>query len=58
MEPVTAPTNAQLTHTATEHLENNARTVEVAEEATEPFIATIVRLDQSAAEQLFRAAKL
>jgi hypothetical protein len=58
MEPVIAPTNAQLTLTATEHSDNSARTIETAEEAIEPFLATIVRLDQSAAEQLFRAARL
>lgn len=58
MEPVIAPTNAHLTHTATEHPDNSAHSVEAAEEALEPYIATIVQLDQSAAEQLFRAAKV
>lgn len=58
MEPVIAPMNAQLTCTTTEHLDNGARTVEPTEEALEPFIATIVQLDQSTAEQLFRAAKM
>lgn len=58
MEPVNVSSNAQLTLTATEQPEASALSSDSAEQANEPFVATIIRLDQSAAEQLFRAAKL
>jgi hypothetical protein len=50
--------NAQLSLTATDQSENTLTTTDSAEASSESFVATIVRLDQSSAEQLFRAAKL
>ena len=58
MEPVIASSNAQPTRPASEQGDTVNETGEGAEQASESFLATIVRLDQSAAEQLFRAAKL
>ncbi len=58
MEPVIASSNAQSTRTATEQGDTVSDSGESAEQSSETFLATIVRLDQSAAEQLFRAAKL
>lgn len=58
MEPVIASSNAQLTLTASEQPDNASLASDNAEPSGESFVATIVRLDQSAAEQLFRAAKL
>jgi hypothetical protein len=58
MEPVIGSSNAQLTLTASEQPENAIQTTDSADQSGESFVATIVRLDQSAAEQLFRAAKL
>jgi hypothetical protein len=58
MEPVIAPSTGQLTLAASEQAEDGIRTNDTAEQSGESFVATIVRLDQSAAEQLFRAAKL
>ena len=58
MEPVIASSNAQTTRPASEQGDTVNETGESAEQASESFLATIVRLDQSAAEQLFRAAKL
>lgn len=58
MEPVIAPSTAQLTLTASEQPEDGIHTNDAAEQPGESFVATIVRLDQAAAEQLFRAAKL
>ena len=58
MEPVIASSNAQTTRSASEQGDMVNETGESAEQESESFLATIVRLDQSAAEQLFRAAKL
>ncbi len=58
MEPVIAPSTAQVTLAASEQSEDGICANDVAEQSGESFVATIVRLDQSAAEQLFRAAKL
>jgi hypothetical protein len=58
MEPVIVSSNAQLSLTATDQSENTLTTTDSAEASSESFVATIVRLDQSSAEQLFRAAKL
>ena len=58
MEPVIAPSTTQLTLTASEKSEDGIRAHDTAEQSGESFVATIVRLDQTAAEQLFRAAKL
>ncbi|HEY7975645.1 MAG TPA: hypothetical protein VID72_09905 [Ktedonobacterales bacterium] len=58
MEPVIVSSNAQLTLTTTDQAENANATTDTAEASSESFVATIVRLDQSSAEQLFRAAKL
>ncbi len=58
MEPVIVSSNAQLSLTATDQSENTLTTTDSAEVSSESFVATIVRLDQSTAEQLFRAAKL
>lgn len=58
MEPVNVSSNAQLTLTAAEQPETGVLASDSAEQANESFVATIIRLDQSAAEQLFRAAKL
>ncbi len=58
MEPVNVSSNAQLTLTTAEQPETGAGASDNAEQGNESFVATIIRLDQSAAEQLFRAAKL
>ncbi len=58
MEPVIVSSKAQLALTASEQPEDALPTTDSAEQSGEPFVATIVRLDQTAAEQLFRAAKL
>jgi hypothetical protein len=58
MEPVIVSSNAQRTLTASEQSENVINATDNAEQSGESFVATIVRLDQSTAEQLFRAAKL
>jgi hypothetical protein len=58
MEPVIVSSNAQLSLTASEQPDTPAATTDNADQSSESFVATIVRLDQSAAEQLFRAAKL
>ncbi|HZC04033.1 MAG TPA: hypothetical protein VE338_00175 [Ktedonobacterales bacterium] len=58
MEPVIVSSNAQRTLTVPEQPENAINTTDSTEQASESFVATIVRLDQSTAEQLFRAAKL
>lgn len=58
MEPVIAPSTAQPTLTAADQAEDGIRTNDTPDQPGESFVATIIRLDQSAAEQLFRAAKL
>jgi len=58
MEPVIASSTAQAQLTASEQPEDGIGASDPAEQAGETFVATIVRLDQAAAEQLFRAAKL
>jgi hypothetical protein len=58
MEPVIVSSNAQLTLTASEQTDTSMHTNDSAEQSSEAFVATIVRLDQSAVEQLFRAAKV
>ncbi len=57
MEPVIVSSNAQRTLTAPEQSENVINMTDAAEQASESFVATIVRLDQTTAEQLFLAAK-
>ena len=58
MEPVIVSSNAQLTLTATDQPGNALTTTDSAEQSSESFVATIVRLDQSTAERVFREAKL
>lgn len=57
MEPGIVSSNAQHTLTATETSDIGTRTSENVEQPDESFVATIVRLDQATAEQVFRAAK-
>lgn len=58
MEPVNVSSNAQLTLTAAEQTDSANHASDTAEQSSESFLATIVRLDQTSAEQLFRTARL
>lgn len=56
MEPVIVSANAQ--HAVTSDTENGSGTPETTEQSNDSFLATIIRIDQSTAEQLFRTARL
>lgn len=56
MEPVIVSTNTQ--HAVTTDSENGSVATETTEQSSDSFVATIIRIDQSAAEQLFRTARL
>jgi hypothetical protein len=56
MEPVNGPSGERLARAITEHTEDQNGATGFAEQKPEPFEATIVRLDQSAAEEIFRLA--
>lgn len=58
MEPAIASASVQVTQSNSEQSEDGFHTNDATEQHAESFEATIVRLDQAAAEQLFRAAKL
>ena len=58
MEPVIAPSNAQRTLSVPDQPDAVEPTTDSSESVSETFVATIVRLDQSAAERLFRVARL
>jgi hypothetical protein len=45
-----------MAHAIVERVEDQAGASGLTDQATEPFEATIVRLDQSAAEEIFRLA--
>lgn len=55
MESVMASASAQLAHATSQPSETAMDAGEAVEQA-EPFLATIVRLDQATAEQVFREA--
>lgn len=57
MEPVIVSANAQLA-AATGDSEKGAGATESSEQSNDSFVATIIRIDQSTAEQLFRSARL
>lgn len=58
MEPVIAPSNTQRTLSVPDQPDTVEPTTDSSEPVGESFVATIVRLDQSAAERLFRVARL
>jgi hypothetical protein len=58
MEPVIVSSNAQRALSVPDQTDTVESTNDSSEPVSETFVATIVRLDQSAAERLFRAARL
>lgn len=56
MEPVNGMSGERIAHGVAERVEEPANASGLTEQAPEPFEATIVRLDQSAAEEIFRLA--
>ena len=56
MEPVNGPSGERMAHAIVERVVYQAGASGLTDQATEPFEATIVRLDQSAAEEIFRMA--
>jgi len=58
MEPVIASSNTQRTLSVPDQPDAVEPTADSSEPVSETFVATIVRLDQSAAERLFRVARL
>jgi len=58
MEPVIASSNTQRTLSVSDQPDAVEPTADSSEPVSETFVATIVRLDQSAAERLFRVARL
>lgn len=58
MEPVIVSSNVQRTLSVPDQPDSVEPTGDSSEPVSETFVATIVRLDQSAAERLFRAARL
>ena len=58
MEPVIASSNTQRTLSVPDQPDTVESTADSSEPVSETFVATIVRLDQSAAERLFRVARL
>jgi hypothetical protein len=58
MEPVIVSSNAQRALSVPDQPDTVESTSDSSEPVSETFVATIVRLDQTAAERLFRAARL
>lgn len=58
MEPVAIPSNVQISLATSAQPDARAHTPETLEPVNEPFVATIIKLDQAAAERLFHAARL
>ena len=58
MEKVLVTSSAQATLTVDERAENQTGGTERADHLDETFIATIIRMDQSTAERIFRQATL
>lgn len=56
MEPANGSSGERLAHAVAECAEDQAGASRLTEQAPEPFVATIVRLDQSTAEEIFRLA--
>lgn len=56
MEPINGMSGERSAHTITERVEDQASSTGLNDYTPEPFEATIVRLDQSAAEEIFRLA--
>lgn len=57
MEPANGPSGERLTRAGADRTEERQVSASgLPEQAPEPFTATIVRLDQSAAEEIFRLA--
>lgn len=56
MEPINGPSGERMAHAIVDRVENRVDASGLADQPPEPFEATIVRLDQSAAEEIFRLA--
>lgn len=56
MDPVNGASSERTSHTAAELADETETNAGLADQVPEPFEATIVRLDQSTAEELFRLA--
>jgi hypothetical protein len=56
MEPFNGPSGERMAHAIAERVEDQERASGLADQASEPFEATIVRLDQATAEEIFRMA--
>lgn len=56
MEPVNGMSGERIAHAAAESVEDKAGASRLTDQVPEPFEATIVRLDQSTAEEIFRLA--
>ncbi len=56
MEPVNGMSGDQSAHATAEHEEDQAGASGLNDQTPEPFEASIVRLDQAAAEEIFRRA--
>ncbi len=56
MDPVNGMSGEGMTHSTVDRVEDQTGASRLSEQASEPFEATILHLDQSTAEEIFRLA--